>query len=174
MPVKIRIEGIFPDPKTYPDKKLERAIASLKDYLIDDAGDMLQKDMESTVEGWSHQPTFPVVYNEPYGTQMQIFVTVAGKYSTNWKRISGGTESRVIRARPGKMMVFPAEYAPHTQPGGKWGGPGNRYGDIVRTSVVGTRKLHRIEPREFSKVIVDRRENKIRRDVNLVIKKALG
>lgn len=169
MPFKVRIEGIFPD-EDYPAKKINRALDKLKVWLISDAGKLLQRDFEDTTRGWSERPSFPVIYSEPYGTRMQIFISPKGRGTTNWIRVSKGTRSRAIYARRRKNMVFQPDYNPHTRPGGKWGGPGTYSGDTVRTPVV---RGHSIAPRDFSKFIADKREDKLQRDAAGVVKRAL-
>ena len=168
MPVNIRIEPILPKKKDYPLSEFKELKAALKKWLLTDAANLVQSEMEKTTEGWNTAPSFPAVYSEPYGTRMQIVVEPKGKGTLNWKRISEGTGPRPITSNT--VMVFPINYAPKTTPGGRYGGPGKKSGPIARTKQVA---MHQIKARKFSLLIAGRITPRIERDAQAVVNRAL-
>jgi len=69
------------------------------------------------------------------------------------------------------MMRWQENYSPKTTAGGQYGGSGARSGAWHQSMVVGTKKLHRIEPREFSKKIKDKREKELQNKVQHIVAK---
>lgn len=173
MPVNIKIEPIYPKEKNFPLSKLDKLEKALSNWLRVDVAKELQDEFEKTVAGWRRRPQFPSTFKS--GRGLSVHVGPKGKNTLKWQRISGGTGPRTIVPRdPSAVMSFPADYAPKTQPGGPFGGPGTKSGTIIRTKVVGRVTPHRIKPREFSKHIATPQfERKLNRDANEVVKKAL-
>jgi hypothetical protein len=162
---KIAIEPVWPTELSV--RKLKKMNKKLERYLTRNIGPKLIKDMEKTTKNWRRAPSFAQVFSTPFGN-MQLIVKPVGRYTLKWKRISEGTGPRIINAKPGKMMVFRNKYSPKTTPAGRYGGPGRKFGPIVHRQSV----YHSIEPRKFSKLIVERRENQILIDVNKVVERA--
>lgn len=134
-------------------KEAQNTIKELKKFLKGEGSRTLVTDMEGTVRRWDHKPQIVSDYSEPRGN-MQVHIHPKGRGTENWQRISGGTGPRTIHARS-IPMTFPRKYRPKTTPAGIWTGPGQRYGEIVRTYIV---RRHTIEAREFSKKIKAKRE----------------
>jgi hypothetical protein len=155
---------IFAKPKDFPVNKLKNIRRDLERYLRFDAGPMLIGDLNKTVANWRGKPTFVQKYSEPRGN-MQLDVFPTGKNTLKWKRVSEGTGPRIITAKPGKMMVFPRNYTPKTTPRGRYGGPGRKSGPIQKALTV----MHEIEPRKFTIIIKEKREDQIERDINKIL-----
>lgn len=168
MPVKIVITPILPKGN-YPLDKYEKFEKLLEAYLRGNATRVLRGDFEKTTKGWHSKPSFVAIYSKPYGTRQQLLVMPKGSGTTKWARVSNGTRSRTIRAKSAYGMVFPRYYIPKTTPGGKYGGPGRKWGPEVLTQVV---RNHKIEPREFSKKIAKKREKDILNAVTGILRKA--
>lgn len=177
MPVKVFFKPIYIKDKQYPVSVLDKVSKELTKYLKTDLGPQISGEYKKQVTGWSTPPSFPVKFSAPYnGARLQIDVGPKGKGTTNWTRVNRGTRTRRIRSRGRGPMIFPREYDPKTTPEGKYGGPGRRHGEIVRTHLV---REHSIAPREFEKKIVTTRfvrrtHMKIQTIVNQVVEKATG
>lgn len=172
MPVKVYFKPIYIKDKKYPVSVLDKVTKELTSYLINDLGPEISGEYKKQVDGWSTPPAFPVKFSAPYnGSRLQIDVGPKGKGTTNWKRVNQGTRSRTIRSSGRGPMVFPENYDPKTTPGGRYGGPGRKYGTIRRTNIV---RGHSIAAREFEKKIVTVRFiRKTSRDVRGVVDKVI-
>lgn len=162
------IEAVNATPKNFPMNRLIKLTPALKRYLERDAKKVLVGDMEETVKNWKTKPKMVGEVSNPYGTRLQLTVQPKGRGSTNWKRISNGTGPRTIKAKTPKGMTFPRNYDPKTTPGGSYGGPGRRYGPIVRNR---QSVYHTIAPRHFASKIMKKREKKIIADVNTIVRR---
>ena len=158
----------------YIAREAKNTVKDLKNFLKGEASRTLKSDLEATTQNWKEKPTMVAEYSEPYGVDMQVYAHPKGNMLLNWQRISqgtGGNSGRTIVSSKG-MMVFQRDYTPKTTPGGSYGGPGTKSGDTIRARVVGTKKPHRIEPREFSKKIKEKREDEFVRKLDAIVKKA--
>lgn len=158
---------ILPNPKDYPANILKKVRKKVKNYLTKDAAPMLIRDLKDTVQGWSTPPTFVSKYSEPHGTRLQIDVFPTGSGALNWKRVSVGTGPRQIRAKSPRGMRFQRDYTPKTTAGGRYGGPGIKHGAWTTAFTV----THSIEPRNFTILIKDKREDKLHDDLERIVHK---
>lgn len=163
------VETINARPINYPSNEFTRLWDRLEKYLTYDAGQLLQQDMFDTTKKWRKAPKMVKKISKPYGTRLQLDVYPSGRGATNWRRISEGTGPRFIRARTPRGMAFQTGYSPKTTPGGNYSGSGMRYGPWRRGVMVVSK--HRIEPRKFAVHIMHKRENKIRRDIQKIVKR---
>lgn len=164
----VHIEPVFANPSNYPADRLKKLFKKLENYMKNDLGRTLQKDMEATVENWKGKPDMVKTVSTPYNTRIQLTVEPKGRGATNWRRISEGTKRRTIRAKTPRGMSFQEGYTPKTTPRGKYGGPGKRYGKWRRNV---SRVTHQIEARKFAPRIMKKRERQIHRDVTVIIHK---
>lgn len=169
MPVVIKFQPILPREK-FPTAVWVRFEKNLKHYMQNDLKRMLKGDMDDTVKGWDGKTEFDADYSEPFKTQMQLLISPSGQYKIKWIRISEGVEGHDIVARRAPLLRFKRRYKPHTQPGGKWGGPGTRSGDEVKTPVVWN--WPGIEARRFAYWIANKRKAQIQRDVQGIVKRS--
>lgn len=173
MAVKIKFEPVPFNLKTlkHPTDKAEKLLKELEHYMKGELSRELIGKMEDTVEGWQHKPTFISVYSEPYNrANMQIVVKPSGKYTLQWIRVHEGTGPRGWTSQ--NTMVFPREYTPKTPfpTTGVYGGPGTKFGPIIRTHTI---QSHRIEPRKFSKFIVEKYKEKFQLEVSKIFARVL-
>ena len=169
----MKFEVLLPKDRHWPKEKFDKWDTLTMAYMVGPMRSFLLDDFKETVGKWSHKPSFNATYNTPYNIRKQLMVFPVGRYTLNWSRVSEGTRPRTISSKPGgPAMVFPRFYSPYTQPGGKYGGSGTRYGPIVRTRLVGTSKLHEITPRKFSLEIAKKEERKILNDFARIAVKA--
>lgn len=160
-------------PRNHPADKMKKVWLTLERHLKTEVAPMLIQDMEATVKNWKTKPNMVADISYPYGTRLQLTVQPKGRGTLNWQRISSGTGPRSISAKTPRGMAFRTGYTPKTTAKGSYGGPGSRHGPWRRK--VMKVNNHRIEPREFSKKIMKRRERFIIRDVKvLVLWKTLG
>jgi hypothetical protein len=131
-------------------EKFETTRKEIGRYLRTSGANQVIKELNKTTVGWSEAPSFESRVTFPYsGTRIRLAVTAKGRGKANWERVNNGTGPRVITSRKG-LMTFQTGYSPRTQPGGRYGGSGGRYGNTVyRRRSVGHFKPHRIEPRDF-------------------------
>lgn len=182
VPFSIKIIPILPKNKDFPMNQWATFEKLLEVYMRGKLANDLKKDMDKTTEKWSHAPTMSTRFTRPH-RDFWLTVLPSGRNTLLWKRVSRGTKPHMIVARgivgkkgyfgrPGKVeLVFPREYDPHTTPGGKTGGPGRRYGDIVRVPSV---SHPGIEPRHFEEHIIAKRKNGIVRSIALIARQAFG
>lgn len=133
---------------------------------------MLVNDFKKTTTGWRTAPTFIAKYSEPYGgARKQVYVYPTGRGKLRWIWIHEGTGPREITPKTNRYpMRFPRHYLPKTTAKGRYGGPGRKYGPVVLAWSV----THSIEPRKFSILIKDKREDKIRSDAIKVVQKVIN
>jgi len=167
----IRIQPIKADPDQFA-RYGQHVHDNVKAWLKGEATRILIGEFNQTVWNWKEAPKFPAEYSEPYGTRQELYVHPVGEGTTNWQRVSDGTGPRQIVSSKG-IMKFQPEYVPKTTPGGRYGGPGSKSGPWLQSRVVGTKKPHRIEPREFSKKIKEKVEDKLVAEAQAIIAKAL-
>lgn len=156
---------IYANPKTFPASQLSKLDKKLTRYMRDQIGPKIKRDMEATTVNWRGAPVFVCKYSEPYNTRKQVDIFPTGRNTLKWMRVSEGTGPRIISAKPGSMMVFPKEYMPKTTPGGRYGGPGRKYGPIVKAKTV----RHSIAPRHFTLKIKEKREKEFIAGVNKIV-----
>ena len=170
--LKIRLEAILPKDRNYPESSFDKLMANLEAYMVGPLDRSLTKEFNKTVEGWHHRPNFISAFSRPYnGANLQLWIHPQGSGTTQWSRVSLGTGPRQIHSDT--VMTFPAEYDPRTRPGGPYGGPGRKYGKVIRTHSVGVKKPHRVTPRLFSKRILDKEGRGIESDMRKIADKAL-
>lgn len=155
---KMVLQPIWPNPKDFPVGKLKALDRELTRVMRDKIGPLIKGDFEDTVQGWSSPPQFISKYSEPFGTQKQVEVYPAGRGTLQWSRVSEGTPAHIIAARRRPTLAYQKDFVPKTKPGGPYGGPGRKSGPWVTPKAV----LHPgIEPRKFSVVIKNDREDEI-------------
>lgn len=145
---------IYANPKDFPASAMKKLKTRLKTYFTKDIGPQVKRDMEATVQNWRGKPIFVLEYSEPWGAHMQVRIFPKGPNTLKWQRVSEGTGPRIIRAKSQRGMRFPRDYDPKTTPGGKYGGPGRKHGDIVVAQAV----YHQTTARKFTEYIKKKRE----------------
>jgi hypothetical protein len=173
--IGIKLEAILPKDKNYTLTQFNNMINGLEKYMRGPLSSKMTGEFKKTTQGWKHTPNFVAIFTKPYnGARLQLWVKPTGRGTTNWSRISVGTGPRVINSSKGPM-TFNVNYDPKTQPGGKWGGSGRRYGQVIYNKMsVGNITPHRIRPREFSKYIKDKNEKGIVSQMQVIVRKAIG
>ena len=168
-----KIKYVIPitSKNNYIAREAKNTIKDLRNFLKGDASRKLKSDYEDTIQGWNDKPQIATDYREIYGVDMSLHVHPSGRGTLHWQWISqgtGGETGRTITSSKG-VMVFKRDYTPKTTPEGQYGGPGLKSGDTVRTRVVHN---HKIEPREFSKKILAKREKEFVLKMDAIVKKA--
>lgn len=170
MPVNIRFTPILPKDKRYPLSVFEKLQVEFVDLLLDKIGPDIQNEYEKQVEGWSEPPEFPI--KAVRGNVIGVEIIPKGRGLKKWIYVNKGTRSRRIRSRGKGPMVFPENYIPKTTPGGRYGGPGQKHGEIVRTHLV---KDHSIAPREFEqKILTGAKVRQIQRQIQDVVHRVVN
>lgn len=169
MPVVIKIVPIKL-PRGYPKSSFDKWDKAIKFYMSQPLAKMLVGDMYETVENWEHAPSFTGEFSEIYnGARYRLLVMPKGQYTTRWSRVSEGVQGHPITPKRRSVLRFREKYTPYTKPGGRWGGPGQRSGGYVRKLSV---NWPGIEPRKFSRIIADRRTDKVIADINKITMEA--
>lgn len=168
MAVKIRVEPILPSGK-FPSQQHDLFVKLATNYLRGDLKNRLTKALLETTRNWTHKPTFQSKVNTVNGLSLLVYPDARTKSSRIWIYVHEGTRPRTIRARLAPRLTVQS-YNPHTKRGGRWGGPGNRHGEISYPKVVVN--WPGIDKRDFSKEIASRQERQIRRDIQNIVRKA--
>jgi hypothetical protein len=108
----------------------------LVDFLETEAKPKLLEYFDRVVGPWDEPPEFKA---RKYLTNkyVRLYVYPAGKHKDKWIRISvTGVKGHPIVPRKGKVLVFNADYRPHTSGGGRYKGPGVAVGEKVVVAYV--------------------------------------
>jgi hypothetical protein len=169
--LEIRFEPIIPKDRNWPVSKWERFEKELWTYLDKDLGYTLTKEFEKTTKNWNHAPKYEKKVYRRYSSQIALHVYPSGRYTTQWRRVSAGVRGHQIVPRQdnasGKLH-FQESYTPHTRPGGKWGGPGRKYGTWRHPVLV---NWPGIKPRHFAKEIAKKIEKRAGREIQAIASK---
>lgn len=90
---------------------------STEDYLravynaVDQTGNLILRDLQSTVRTWKHKPTFYVVIHKTSGE----YAIIAGTDNLIYKFVDGGTKAHPIRAKRSPYLVFQGGYTAKTR-----------------------------------------------------------
>lgn len=147
-------------PKDFPMSLYNRVENSLIDFLKNDAGRRIQKDMKSATQTWNHKPDFPIEFRY-LQYKMWIQVVPQGKHKDKWKFVSRGTKIR--------HALMSKDFKAKTRPGSLRSTAGR--GGVVAVS----RSIRKdgIKARSFEEQILEKHEKDIRRAAADVVKKAL-
>lgn len=124
--------------KTITDKnvRFEEIALYLDKKIRAEAPRELVKYPKTVIKDWDHDNmTFEVLITM-VGSDMRIFMYPYGKDAKIWEYVSEGTKPHKIRAKPGKVLLFPSMYAPKTRPKARKTGGRGSHGPIVGTKEV--------------------------------------
>jgi hypothetical protein len=124
---------------------------------LEKEGNIVKREYEKTVATWNDPPKFEVltaIDNPPGAASVLVGPTGTQEQVNKFVWTDQGTRPHVISAKNAPALVFQRGYSPKTQPNKIASFPAGRFGEFVRKQSVnhpGT------EPRNFTKIIVNRR-----------------
>lgn len=156
---KLRLEAItpkyLPTTKQYMDA-IENAIQQ--------TGNLIMRDMQSTTRTWNHKPAFYVVIHNSNGQ----YAVIAGTDNLIYKFVDGGTKAHPITAKRSKYLAFSSGYRAKTRVNIIGSQDGGAFGSTVFAQSV---KHPGTKPRNFIIRIAARRQVTMRQMTEQAIAK---
>jgi len=157
--VSLKLQAIKP-PKMPTGEEYAKAMQA----AVQKSAGLVLRDLQSTVRTWKTKVVFDVTITEQNGN----YSVVAGTDSDVYKYVDEGTRAHPIKPKRSKYLRFSSGYRAKTRPQIIGSQDGGRTGDDVFSKGVnhpGTKA------RQFTKVIVSRRQKTVEQEVSQAIAK---